>query len=291
MRKVVIWGVGDLGKHLYERLKTHDNVICFIDNNYSNLLSSPPVYPPSALTTLDFDVVFIASAHGLEQIYKQLTEDISISPAKINRLWAEAHVEPLFTKKPRIKFLEDFAERCYEHEIEGSCAELGVFTGEFAAEINRVFSDRTLYLFDTFEGFDKRDLTVEHEQNPYSDDIDRWVGNGLLDFTNTSVELVTSCLPCPEQAIIKKGFFPQTFDLDNSERFAFVHIDTNLYQSIKNGLELFYPLMSPKGVILVHDYYTMLFGVAKAVDSFVEKYHVSAIPIGDRESIALIKNF
>jgi len=290
MRKIVIWGVGDVGKYLYERIKAHDNVICFVDNNYSNPISSPPVYHPSSLTTMDFDVVYIASAHGLEQIYKQLTEDLGIVSAKINRVYSESHVERFFVE-PRIRFLEDFAERCHEQQIEGSCAEVGVGTGEFAAEINRVFPDRTLYLFDTFEGFDNRDLTIEHELNPHSGDINRWIENGLLNFKNTSVKLVKERLPYPRQAIIKKGFFPETFDLDNSKRFAFVNLDMDLFQPIKKGLEIFYPLMSPRGVILVHDYYSMLLGVAKAVDQFVEKYHVSTIPIGDRKSIALIKGF
>jgi hypothetical protein len=34
----------------------------------------------------------------------------------------------------------------------------------------------------------------------------------------------------------------------------------------------------------------MLFGVAKAVDEFAKKYHVSSVPIGDYKSVAIIKN-
>ena len=40
-------------------------------------------------------------------------------------------------------------------------AELGVYRGEFAKEINKVFPDRTLYLFDTFEGFAEQDCDTE----------------------------------------------------------------------------------------------------------------------------------
>ena len=40
-----------------------------------------------------------------------------------------------------------------ERNIPGAAAELGVYKGDFAAEINKAFPDRTLYLLDTFEGF------------------------------------------------------------------------------------------------------------------------------------------
>ena len=43
----------------------------------------------------------------------------------------------------------------------GECAEAGVFEGDFAKWINQYFPDRKLYLFDTFEGFDMRDIEKE----------------------------------------------------------------------------------------------------------------------------------
>ena len=37
-----------------------------------------------------------------------------------------------------------------ENNIKGECAELGVYKGEFAKKINKVFPEKKLYLFDTF---------------------------------------------------------------------------------------------------------------------------------------------
>ena len=45
--------------------------------------------------------------------------------------------------------------------VEGAVAELGVGGGTFAVMLNRYFPDRRIYLFDTFAGFDARDLAVE----------------------------------------------------------------------------------------------------------------------------------
>jgi O-methyltransferase len=63
------------------------------------------------------------------------------------------------------------------------------------------FPDRKLYLFDTFEGFDERDVKIELKNN-YS--------AGNQDFSNTSVELVLNKMKHKDNCIIKKGFFPET---------------------------------------------------------------------------------
>ena len=61
----------------------------------------------------------------------------------------------------RIEFLKNFANTVYKNNLIGSVAEGGVFEGDFAAVINECFPDRTLYLFDTFNGFDDKDLAFE----------------------------------------------------------------------------------------------------------------------------------
>lgn len=55
----------------------------------------------------------------------------------------------------RVNFLRDFSS-LHSQRDDLCVAEGGVFQGMFAAEINRYFPKNKLYLFDTFEGFDKR---------------------------------------------------------------------------------------------------------------------------------------
>lgn len=288
MKKIIIFGGGDLGHCLYEKYKDCFEILFFVDNHMYAPDEKVPILRPSAVHTVDFDTIYIASAHGLEEIYGQLTVDLCIPEEKINRVWSESHLEQYFINS-RIKFLENYAEYCYLHGLDGACAEVGVCKGDFAKEINRVFSDKKLYLFDTFEGFDYRDLNVEQKVNSNYLAINNWVNDGSMEFKNTSVETVMKRLPFPNCVTIKKGFFPETFDLSNKDQYIFVNLDTDLYQPIKDGLELFYPRMVKGGIIVIHDYYSMLFGVAKAVDEFVEKNHVSVFPIGDYKSVAIIK--
>ena len=296
MKKVVIFGAGDLGKILYARIKDTYEVLFMVDNNYTDAVSPSNdlrVLPPSVLTETDFDLIYIASVNGLESICEQLTKKHNVPADKINRFfgeyWKKESSDMKNASKPRIDFLNNYAHYLYEQNIEGNIAEVGVFHGDFAKEINRAFPDRKLYLFDTFEGFSEHDLQIEAEKNLSYDLLYDYLKKEAGFFKRNSVDFVLNKLPYPEKCVIKKGFFPETFDLQK-ETFAFVNLDVDLYQPIKAGLEIFYPLISKGGVILVHDYFGNCLGVTKAVNEFVAKSKVAALPIGDGLSIAIIKS-
>ncbi len=179
----------------------------------------------------------------------------------------------------RLSSLELVAKEIYEREIPGAVAELGVFRGRFAKKINEAFPDRSLYLLDTFEGFDDRDVTTEKANN-YSD--------AAVDLTATSVELVLSQMPYRDKCIVKKGYFPETAS-DIDEEFAFVSIDTDLYTPIYEGLHFFYPKLAAGGYIFVHDYNNHEFkGAKKAVREFCREAGVSYFPLSDFAGSAVI---
>ena len=288
MQRIIIFGAGDLGQYFYKKYSKIFNILFYVDNFRCEPENEIPILCPSVIKDTDFDMVYIASAHGLDVVYRQLVQELKVPEEKINRVWAESFV-PDFFIGPRIRFLEDYASYCYSHGMEGACAEVGVCRGDFAKEINRVFPDKKVYLFDTFEGFDIRDLQKEAEVNEGYMAINSWIADGKMDFRDTSVEFVRNCMPHKKNVVIKKGFFPETFDLNAEEKFLFVNLDTDLYQPIKDGLEIFYPRMVKGGVILVHDYFSMLTGVEKAVEEFLSENNLVAVPIGDRMSIAIIK--
>ena len=154
----------------------------------------------------------------------------------------------------------------------------------FAQEINRYFPDRTLFLFDTFEGFDRRDVDVELHGG-LSQVTEKYYGE-------TSVDLVFNRLPHKEKAVIRKGYFPETAQGLEDERFLFVNLDFDLYLPILAGLRFFYPRMVEGGVILVHDYFTQFYhGVGKAVKEFAQENAGTFLmaPIGDGISIAIYR--
>jgi O-methyltransferase len=99
--------------------------------------------------------------------------------------------------------LELIANEIYDKNIVGSVAELGVYKGDFAKNINIAFPDRRLYLFDTFEGFDERDIKVEMRKG---------FSMGNQDFSETSVELVLSKMKHKKNCVIRKGYVPESIN-------------------------------------------------------------------------------
>ena len=179
------------------------------------------------------------------------------------QLWPESRLEDSseddFCRQMSIRLA---AERINRKKIPGAIAELGVYRGEMAAILNGLFADRTLYLFDTFQGFSQNDLADGEEEKHSQAEAG--------DFQDTNVELVLSRLPHPEKVTVRKGYFPETAE-GLEDRFALVSLDVDLFKPTLSGLEYFYPRLSAGGCIFVHDYNNRRFnGVRKAVDEFTD---------------------
>ncbi len=97
--------------------------------------------------------------------------------------------------------------------------------------IHEMDPTRKLHLFDTFEGFDQKDLAHESSSNP----------GHSIDFSDTGVETVAKFIEGNENIIFHKGYFPQTTETLPDQLYAFVHLDADLYQPTLAGLRYFYP--------------------------------------------------
>lgn len=179
----------------------------------------------------------------------------------------------------RLSTLELLCHEIKRQHLGGSAAELGVYKGKFARYINRYLPDKNLYLFDTFEGFDEKDVKTEVSNN---------FSEGNQDFRNTSVENVLSLMPHKEKCIVKKGYFPDSAAGVN-EQFCFVSLDTDLFDPIYAGLHFFYPKLVAGGYIMVHDFNNEQYNGAKqAVYKFCEESGVAYIPIADKAGSVII---
>ena len=170
-------------------------------------------------------------------------------------------------------------ERLNKWGIPGAFAELGVYKGETARIIHHCDPGRNLHLYDTFHGFRSVDLKKE------SGDA---AGYTPRNFADTSMEQVRRKIAGNENIIFHPGYFPDSTAGIGDEKFALVHIDADLYNPIKAGLEFFYPRLSPGGVIIVHDYNEKWKGALKAVDEFVESIPEAIVPVPDRDNSIMI---
>lgn len=179
----------------------------------------------------------------------------------------------------RASTLELISNEIYDRNIAGNVAELGVYRGDFAKLINIAFPDRKLYLFDTFAGFDARDVKIE---------IEKGYSIGEEDFSETSIELVLNKMQNKENCIIKKGFFPETTENIN-DNFAFVSLDCDLYEPIYKGLHFFYEKLNNGGYMMIHDYNNKDYdGVKAALRKFCQEKNVPYFPICDSSGSAVI---
>ena len=278
MKKVVIWGVGQGGKMIKNLLHGNICVTAYCDSNremWGQSVGDVPIVSPDQISLLVPDLIFIS------MLNKEASAEVE---AQIAHMGITADVVAVSDLRDfydvRLATLKMIAQEVTERNIAGAVAELGVYQGYFAAEMNRLFPERTIYLFDTFEGFDERDVSLE-QQHGFS-------GARIGNFSDTEVDMVLQRLPYPERAVIKKGYFPDSAS-GLQETFAIVSLDADLYQPLYEGLKFFYPLMAHGGYLIIHDYNNTRFSGAKmAVREFCHQNHVFVVPLSDLHGTAVI---
>lgn len=277
MKTAIIFGAGGTGRKVFSMIQDEYEVLCFIDNSVdkeNTEVCGKRVYLPQMLPNLEYDVIFIGTLMGLAEVKNQLAE-VGIGAHRIKDDYVVLSV------KSRELFLTRFAELAYAETYSGQVAEAGVYRGEFAKTINRCFPDRTLYLFDTFAGFDASDIQAEPSESLVVAEY----------LSKTSVKQVLQKMPHPEKCVIKKGVFPSTAE-GVEEEFCFVNLDMDLYQPILSGLQFFYPRMVCGGIILIHDYFSEAYPcVEMAVKAYKKQTGktLCCTPIGDDISLAIVK--
>ncbi|AZV56560.1 TylF/MycF/NovP-related O-methyltransferase [Clostridium sp. AWRP] len=278
MKKVVIWGVGQGGQMMRNLLSPDMKVVAYCDNNkkmQGTKIDSIPVVNEQQLLGIEPDYVYVAILN--KDACREVKLQIEALGIKCNIISITEYRQQLDIRLAILKLIAREVER---GDIRGDVAELGVYQGKFAAAINALFPKRNIYLFDTFEGFDGRDIEIEKKNEFSRSEIGK--------FNDTSIDMVSSRLPYREQAIFKNGYFPDTaYGIDVN--FAVVSLDADLYQPIYEGLKFFYPRMSVGGYMIIHDYNNTQFsGVRKAVQQFCREENVFVVPICDLHGTAVI---
>lgn len=279
-KNVGIFGAGQAGRMAKRWLKGNQKLSCFIDNNkqkQGELLEGVPVFSLEKALECGVDCIWIAILN------KDAAKEIEIQ-IKHSAFTGEIVRISDFRERQDIRLaaLRLIIDEIKKRKIPGEMAELGVYQGELAKEMNALLPEKKLYLFDTFAGFDAKDIAVEHVYgSPRAKE---------KDFSDTSIELVRSQLKYPKQAVFCPGYFPESLkQLEELPPLALVSLDPDLYAPVYYGLKNFYPRLSPGGVILIHDYNSVQFpGVKKAVEKYCEEEHVFVIPLMDLHGSAVL---
>ena len=171
-------------------------------------------------------------------------------------------------------------------DLQGAMAELGVYRGDFAAAMNKLLPDKKLYLFDTFEGFEKNEAQGERDRNNCGDAF-------IEAHRNTSEELVINKMTAAENVIIKRGIFPESLR-GLEESFCLVSLDADFRETTLSGLRYFWPRIVPGGYLMLHDWGSQkLRGVAEALELYEQELgqRLPGVPLPDLgNSLVLQKN-
>ena len=158
--------------------------------------------------------------------------------------------------------------------VPGDFAEVGVFKGGGARVLREVKGERLLHLFDTFTGMPETDPARDpsHKVGDFAtaplDNVKRYLGTDGIRYY--------------------PGFFPATTagHEPELERFAFVHLDVDIYQSTIDALRFFYPRLSPGGLLITHDYSALTCpGVAAAYEEFFADKPERVLPLWDSQAL------
>lgn len=292
MKTVIILETEHLGISVSDLLNPREMKLIGIGNSYPDTwnvfenaetgelkeeIEGLPIMPIDLAVSLQPDIIVIAAmdpekSHALQ--YMAIRAGFENDIRFIETMQSEFSV--------KCSVLRRLARRLGNLGISGNVAELGCFQGDVSWQLNVLMPDRKLYLFDTLEGFDARDIAKEQLLGCSKAEAGQ--------FGNVKEEQLMARMPLPDQVILKKGWFPQTaFDLED-EKFALVYMDACLYQPTFTGLEFFFPRMSQGGVILLNGYENVKYGgIHKAVEDMEAKYGAFLIlPLGDLQGSVMI---
>ncbi len=178
-----------------------------------------------------------------------------------------------FFKQCRHYMLQQMVQHVMEKGVTGDVVECGCWKGHSSFLIASILDGHgfsgEFSIFDSFEG-GLSDKSVEDANARVAMDADQ-VAEEKQHFASTEDQLHYVLKPFSFYKLYK-GWIPDRFSEVEERRFAFVHIDVDLYQPILDALEFFYPRMDRGGVIVVDDFgFTQFPGAKASVQKFLDE--------------------
>lgn len=179
-----------------------------------------------------------------------------------------------FNKRLRFYSLLEMASYARKHKLEGDFVECGVWKGHSAYMISKLLVDSQFkggfHIFDSFEGGLSPKTT--EDKNLVRELSKEQISKESAIFSSTEEE-VRACLAEFPFVHLYKGWIPERFHEVKDKKFAFVHIDVDLFEPTRDSLNFFYPRLVDNGVIVCDDYGATQFpGAKKAVDQFLAEH-------------------
>ncbi len=259
-KRILIYGAGEHTAGLFRWTNLlATNIVAIADQDpllHTRKLWGFDVIPPDRILDLSPEVILISSKtfqdeiydslrkledRGIEviRLYRPLPLDLWNEDTNLNRLYGQIS-DRTMVSKPSCHILYQLAR--HVRSIEGDMAEVGVYRGGTAKVLLEIASScgKSVHLFDTFSGMPETDPERDFL-------LQGWLGE-------TSEKEVRNLLSEYGNAYIYPGLFPRTAEGLNGKMFSFVHVDVDIYQSVKDCSDYFYPRLKIGGAIVYDDY-------------------------------------
>ena len=304
---IYVWGTGCGASELIEQGLELSRIAAFVDSFPSGeIFLGKPVFLPNQLKQADCDLLIVTTRHagavadtcaqlGItpekllflknnhhlsdrndacttaqtllgNELLKKLLPKQRIVPTPASLADSNLPERDLSNDYVRLATLELLCRRL--EGVPGAAAELGVYKGFFARCMNQLMPERTLYLFDSFEGFAQDACAAESFQAAHR---------------NTAIDQVLSIMPRPKHIVVKPGFFPKSLD-GMEEQFCLVSLDVDFAKTTLDGLRYFWPRLNKGGYLMLHDWGSpKLPGVAEALKAYEAEIgeSIPGIPLCD----------
>jgi len=178
------------------------------------------------------------------------------------------------TSPERISALIEATKYIVKEKIGGAFVECGVWRGgsvmAMALTLKEMGEVRELYLYDTFSGMSApSDVDGEAAQKRFSKDM---ISQNSSKWFLSPMEEVEENISATGYPIDKchfiKGKVEDTIPEIVPQEIALLRLDTDFYESTKHEMVHLFPLLSPKGVLIIDDYGRWP-GAKRAVDEYI----------------------
>jgi len=169
----------------------------------------------------------------------------------------------------------------YAISLGGAFAECGVYRGATAYLIARVLHVHgaphlKLHLFDSFSGL----------SDPSAIDGSYWRAG---DMASSLEEVRANLAEWSDRVVMHPGWIPERFVDVTADRFAFVHIDVDLFRPTLESLSFFYQRMLPGGIVLCDDYgFASCPGARAAMDEFFESERETIVHLPTGQGLVIV---
>ncbi len=167
--------------------------------------------------------------------------------------------------------LYSYIEDVLNRDIAGDFAECGCYNGNtlFATKylLDKYKSDKSMHIFDSFEG----GLSKLNKEDGIRSISEQKQIELRESFASSYSALIKKTINL-KRVNINKGWIPDILNNEQERKYAFVHIDVDLYEPTLAAHRYFYERLNKGGIIVCDDYgYSQFPGAKTAVDTFIEK--------------------